>query len=123
MQTVAVLDDHPAVLVGMKVLIRRLPGVQPGGFHESVVSLLAGLNEKPHDAVVIDYQLAPGEPCCAELISRILQTYPLMKVVVLSAHRRPSMVRQCLDAGAFTVLSKREPLEKLMAQLRVAISS
>ncbi|PTT64667.1 response regulator transcription factor [Stenotrophomonas sp. HMWF003] len=123
MQNIAVLDDHPVALAGIGILINRLPDVRLSGVYERSALLLTALKEGRHDAVVIDYELAPGELSGAELIGRILQVQPSINVIVLSGHQHPRMEGECLRAGASTVLSKREPLGELLMHLESAILS
>jgi len=115
---VALVDDHPAVRVGLHALLRGEPGLIP--IAVPVLDELAPkdvLAAEP-DVALVDGQLAVGTGLglCFE-ISRLATAPP---VVLYSAYLDEELAIAARVAGAAGALNKSEPLERLLDALRVA---
>jgi DNA-binding NarL/FixJ family response regulator len=115
---VAVVDDHPAVRVGLHALLRGEPGLIP--IAVPVLDELAPkdvLAAEP-DVALVDGQLAVGTGLrlCFE-ISRLAIAPPL---VLYSAYLDEELAIAARVAGAAGALNKSEPLERLLDVLRAA---
>ncbi len=115
---VALVDDHPAVRVGLHALLRSEPGLIP--IAVPVLDELAPkdvLAAEP-DVALVDGQLAVGTGLglCFE-ISRLATAPP---VVLYSAYLDEELAIAARVAGAAGALNKSEPLERLLDALRVA---
>ena len=115
---VALVDDHPAVRVGLHAILRSEPGFSP-----IVIPVFDELT--PRDVLaanptvaLVDGQLAVGTGLglCFE-ISRLKGAPP---VVLYSAYVDEELAIAARVAGAAGALNKSEPLEELLDALRVA---
>jgi DNA-binding NarL/FixJ family response regulator len=114
---VALIDDHPAVRVGLDALLRVEPGLTPVPLPApSRVSTADVLAAEP-DVVLVDGQLAVGSGLglCLEL-SRVPGAPP---TVLYSAYVDEELAIAARVAGAAGALNKSESLEQLLDALRV----
>lgn len=115
---VAIVDDHPAVRVGLHALLRGEPGLNP--IAVPVLDEIAPrdvLAADP-DVALVDGQLATGTglALCFE-ISRLPGAPP---VVLYSAYLDEELAIAARVAGAAAALNKSAPLDELLDTLRVA---
>lgn len=121
MHNVAIIDDHPVILAGLKTLIGQSPMIRVTGIHQRSPTFLMALHSAPHHTVIVDYKLHGDDITGEELIRLICQRWPAVNVIVLSAFNDAKVVRDCLRAGALAVLCKSAPLSKLSEQLRAVL--
>jgi two-component system, NarL family, invasion response regulator UvrY len=99
MASVLVVDDHPIVLQGCRVLL------QDSGFENvfEARDIASGyklyLNHRP-EVVVIDLTLCEGGLGGLLLIDLIRKHSPHVGIVAFSMHKEPSIVARALQAGA-----------------------
>ena len=113
---VAVLDDHPAVLAGLRRLVERSPDLEPAAFVATVGELQRALDDRPADVVVLDYDLARGDglAVCLRLKERVRPP----RVVVYSAYAGPALAMATRIARADGLVDKSEPISVLLAAVR-----
>lgn len=117
MSSVALIDDHESVRLGLAAALGR------ASF--SVVFAGAGVAEYlearrhtvtvPANVVVLDLTLGDGTTV-TENVSRIVADGS--SVVIHSVADRPAAVREALAAGAAGVISKSSPLDDVIAAVR-----
>jgi len=114
---VAVLDDHPAVLAGLRRLLEAADDVTPVAAANSADELLRALNGPRADVAVLDYDLgrSDGLAVCHSLKERVRPP----AVVVYSAYAGPALVLAAQIAGANAVVDKRAPVPELMDAIRL----
>jgi len=115
---VVVVDDHPAVRVGLLSLLRSEPGILVQDFAQSGAQALALAERGRPDLVLADYQLAgeDGLSLCRDL--KRLPEPP--HVLIYSAFAGPLMAVAAVVAGAEGVVSKSASSEDLFAGIRSA---
>jgi DNA-binding NarL/FixJ family response regulator len=113
---VVLVDDHPALRLGLKVLLERAPDVELVGEAEEGTEALALLEASQPDVVVLDCEL-PGM-AGIEVAQEIRQRSLPARVVALSAHDSDRYVRGMLEAGAKGYLLKEEAPETVVAAVR-----
>ena len=113
---VAVLDDHPAVLAGLRRLVDRSPDLEPVAFAETPRELLRALDQTGADVVLVDYDLggADGLTVCQQLKSRPQPP----KVVIYSAYAGPALAVTTTLAQAEGLVNKSEPVRALLEAVR-----
>lgn len=70
------------------------------------------------DVVLTDFRLADGDG--VSLTRQILESWPEVKVVMLTASNDDAVLAACLDAGCAGFVTKAEPLETVLAAVRGA---
>lgn len=113
---VLVVDDHPAVRVGLASLLRSEPGIGPVAAVASADAALAEAARSAPDVALLDYDLPDrdGLLLCCDL--KALEHPP--RVVLYSAFARPRLAPAALVAGVDAMLDKGAPPEQLFETLR-----
>jgi DNA-binding NarL/FixJ family response regulator len=120
MLRIALLDDHPAVLAGLRRLIDAEPDLSVAAVAESAPELARELDGLRPDVLILDYDLirADGLAHCRRIKSR---AHP-PAVVVYSAYAGPALTLAARAAQADAVVDKAEPVQTLLAAVRRAAS-
>jgi two-component system, NarL family, response regulator DevR len=118
MLRVAVLDDHPAVLVGLQRLLDSTSDLQSVAVADSAQQLVRQLYGARADVVVLDYDLARGDglKLCQALKERVRAP----AVVIYSAYAGPRLAVAARIAGADALVDKRAPASELLDAVRRA---
>jgi DNA-binding NarL/FixJ family response regulator len=116
MLRIALLDDHPAVLAGLRRLIDAEPDLTVAAVAASAPELARKLNGRRPDVLILDYDLArdDGLAHCRRIKSR--PDPPA--VVVYSAYAGPALTLAARAAQADAVVDKAEPVHALLTAVR-----
>jgi DNA-binding NarL/FixJ family response regulator len=101
---VLIADDHPLVLIGIRRALDAQEDIEVAGEAHSGNELLALIERRRPDVVLMDLRMpdVEGESC----IEQIAQSWPDVKIVVLSACDDAASVKGALAAGAHTYVVK-----------------
>lgn len=112
---VLLVDDHAVVRAGLRRLLAAVPGVE---VLEAATGreALATLRSARPSMVVLDLNL-PGVGGL-ELLQRLLQEDPTLRIMVLSMHAEALYASRALQAGARGYVSKGAAPEELLAAIR-----
>ncbi len=102
----------------LRLVLEQEPGMELVGEAGDAAGLAECVASLQPDLLLLEWELPELEPdgAARRLLSTLLQSHPLLRVIVLSGH--PEKNRRALAAGAQLVVSKAEPAEKLLAALR-----
>jgi DNA-binding NarL/FixJ family response regulator len=116
MLRVALLDDHPAVLAGLRRLIDAEPDLAVAAVASSAPELARALDGLRPDVVILDYELAhdDGLSQCRRIKSR---PHP-PAVLIYSAYAGPALALAARAAQADGVVDKAERVPTLLAAIR-----
>jgi DNA-binding NarL/FixJ family response regulator len=116
MLRVAVLDDHPAVLAGLRRLIDSEPDLTVAAAASSATKLARELDGLRPDVLVVDYDLArdDGLSHCRRIKSRPQPP----AVIIYSAYAGPALTLAARAAQADGVVDKAGPVPTLLAAVR-----
>jgi two-component system response regulator DesR len=117
---IAVLDDHPAVLAGLRRLIDAEPDLSVAAVAASAPDLARQLNGLRPDVVILDHDLA-GDDGLAHC-RRIKNRPDPPAVIVYSAYAGPALSLAARAAQADAVVDKAEPVRALLTAVRRAAS-
>ena len=112
---VALCDDHRLVLDGIQRLLEEMPGTECAGAVASGEEALFLLEHVRVDVVLMDLDM-PGIGG-AEAMVRIKVRWPAVKVIILTMHDEPAVVRNLMEQGADGYLLKtcgREELQRAL---------
>jgi DNA-binding NarL/FixJ family response regulator len=116
MISVAVVDDHLAVRVGLYTAIRSEPGLVAVGVASSAAEFAQVLYRARPEVVLLDYRL-PDEDGLT-VCRRIKSDVPAPAVIVYSAFADDSMTVPAVVAGADGLLDKSAPARDLFEAIR-----
>ena len=120
-KTIRVLlaDDHPALRLGLRVLLERAPDVDLVGEAEDGKEALAMVETAQPDVVVLDCELP--EMKGVEVAHEIRRRNLPARVLALSSYDDERYVRGMLEAGAVGYLLKDEAPNVIVAAVRAAM--
>jgi DNA-binding NarL/FixJ family response regulator len=116
MLRVALLDDHPAVLAGLRRLIDSEPDLTVAAVASTAHELAQALNGLRPDVLVLDYDLTRDDGlahCC-----RIKSRPQSPAVIIYSAYAGPALTLAARAAQADGIVDKAEPVQTLLTAMR-----
>lgn len=113
---VALADDHPLVLAGIKALLQGAAEIDLVGEASSGTQALAVIRAELPDVAVLDISM-PGMSGL-DLARRLANDCPTVKVIMLTVHEDRAYVQPLLHAGARGYLLKRSAAEELLRAMR-----
>jgi DNA-binding NarL/FixJ family response regulator len=110
-------DSHTEVLFGVRQLLESLFDAILMVAEER--SLLAAVEKSRPDLIVVDLSMrVDGEANVARWIKK---RFPETGFIVLSVHDEPTVVKECLDAGAAAFVLKRNAVDDLIPAVEAAL--
>jgi DNA-binding NarL/FixJ family response regulator len=116
MPRVAILDDHPAVLVGLRRLIEAEAGLTVVAAAPSAAALATQLHGTRPDVLVLDYDVTRGDGLAH--CHRIKNRPRPPAVLVYSAYASAALTLAARAAQADGVVDKAAPVRTLVAAIR-----
>lgn len=113
---VAIVDDHPVVLAGIKALLQGAPEIDVVGEATTGMAALLTITQLVPDVAVLDLSM-PGLSGL-ELTRRLGEQCPTVKVIALTVHEDRAYVQPLLESGARGYLLKRSAAEDLVRAVR-----
>jgi DNA-binding NarL/FixJ family response regulator len=113
---VFIADDHAIVRHGLRQLIGGADDMRVVGEARDGRELLTAVETDASDVLVLD--LSMPKVSGLEVLKRLQETKPKLKVVVLSMYAEEQYALPVMRAGAAAYLSKDRPGEELMAAIR-----
>jgi two-component system response regulator DesR len=114
---IVLADDHPAILEALERQLESLPDLQVVAAVSQGADLESAVREHGPDLLILDLEMEPGfNP--AEVMPRLQEIHPRLKVLVFSAHDEPGTVREMLQAGADGYAHKVEPMDALVRAIQ-----
>ena len=118
--TIALCDDHPIVLNGLRNLIESEPDFEIVGTATDGLAALKLVTDKRPDIALIDISMP--ELNGIALARRLAEEAPQVRVVVLTVYEDRAFLKQALDAGVRGYLLKRSAAESLIQALRAVLT-
>ena len=112
----ALLDDHPAILVGLQRVVEQEPDIVIVGAAPTAPELARQVGDRRPDVVVVDHDVArsDGLSHCRRIKDRPRPP----AVIVYSAFDRQTLALPARAAHADAVVDKAEPVSSLLAAIR-----
>lgn len=118
--TIALCDDHPIVLNGLRNLIESEQDFEIAGTATDGLAALKLITDKHPDIALIDISMP--ELNGIALARRLADQAPDSRVVVLTVYEDRAFLKQALDAGVRGYLLKRSAAESLIQALRAVLT-
>jgi DNA-binding NarL/FixJ family response regulator len=119
--SVVLVDDHTLFREGVAELLASDTAFHVVAQGSNGVEALALVIDHRPDVVLIDVEM-PG-PGARATVSMLRQEHPGTRVIVLTMHDKPELVRELLDQGAAAYLVKTIAREELIAAVRSVVTS
>jgi DNA-binding NarL/FixJ family response regulator len=95
---VAIADDHRLMLDGIKRALEAAPDITVGGEAMSGDEMVELVPKVQPDVVILDLRMPHGDGLTT--LSRLRETHPDLKVIILSMFEDPEHIEQALRRGA-----------------------
>ncbi len=120
MTRILLVDDHPVLLEGLRLLLKHQDGLLIcGQARSSQEALTLAKSEKP-DLVILDFSLG-GEPAVG-LIRELKEAVPGVRVLMYSMHDISAYADRVSRAGGDGYVMKEEPAENLLTAIREVLA-
>ncbi len=117
--SVLIVDDHPIVRQGLKMLINQADDLEVRGEAENMADALAAIETlRPH-IVIVDITLRGANGI--ELLDTMRDRYPGIPALVLSMHDEWLFAERALRAGARGYVMKQEATERVVMAIRCVL--
>ncbi len=113
---IALVDDHPVVLAGIRALLQGIAEVELVGEANTGATGLKAICECAPDIAVIDLSLPDFSGM--ELARRVSRRCPDVKIIALTVHEDRAYIHPALEAGARGYLLKRSAADELLRAIR-----
>jgi DNA-binding NarL/FixJ family response regulator len=113
---VLIVDDHPIVRQGLRLMIDEEPDLLVCGEAQSEREARTAIRELQPDIVIVDISLAQGDGL--ELVRDVHAHHPGLPMLVLSMHDELIYAERLLAAGASGYIMKHAASDQLLVALR-----
>ena len=110
--TIILADDHAMFREGIRKIIERIEGALISGEVNDGLELLELLKKSSPNLVILDISMPNLRGL--EAIREIKKTYPQVKILVLTMHKKKEFLRQALRDGADGFLLKEDAGSELI---------
>jgi DNA-binding NarL/FixJ family response regulator len=117
---VLIVDDHPIVRQGLRLMIDLEPDLVVCGEAQSEREARTAIRELQPDVAVVDISLAQGDGL--ELVRDAHAQHPELPMLVLSMHDELIYAERMLAAGASGYIMKHAASDQLLVALRKVLS-
>ncbi len=101
-----IVDDHARVRAGIRVLLHAAADVEVVGEAADGGQAVEMVAQNPPDFILLDMELPVMGGI--EVLHQVLQKFPMIQVLVLSAYDDPACIQGTLEEGAKGYLLKDE---------------
>ncbi|MGD8752378.1 MAG: response regulator transcription factor [Anaerolineales bacterium] len=116
---VIIVDDHPVVRHGLRSLLTGQPDIEVVAEAEDGAEVLPSLAKTKTDVLLLDIKMK-GQTGI-DVARRVRQSYPDIKVIILTTYDDESYLHQALEAGVHGFLLKSVSHETLPDSIRAVM--
>jgi len=116
---VLIVDDHPVVRQGIKLMIEAEPDLTICGEAQSEQQARKMVRELKPDALLVDLSLSQGDGF--NVVRDVHAHFPGIRVLVLSMHDEAIYAERLLAEGAAGYIMKQAATEQLITALRTVL--
>jgi len=116
---VLIVDDHPVVRQGIKLMVNAQPDLTVCGEAQSEQEARRLVRELHPDALVVDLSLDHGDGF--NVVRDVSAHFPDIRVLVLSMHDEAVYAERLISQGASGYIMKQAATEQLITALRAVL--
>jgi DNA-binding NarL/FixJ family response regulator len=109
---VAITDDHPLLLEGLKNILGNSETIDVTDCFRSVSEMNAGLAKQAVDILLLDINLADTNSI--ELIKPLKKKYGDLRIIILSVHNELPVINSTLAEGALGYIQKNASVSEIL---------
>lgn len=109
---IAITDDHPLLLEGLKNILSNQPNINTVECYSSAKALQDALTTVEIDILLLDINL--DNTNSIELIKPLKKKYPEMYIIMLSVHNEYAVINSCLEEGASGYIQKNASVDEIV---------
>jgi len=114
--SVAITDDHPLIIDGLKTMLHNVPGIEVVATYSGGAELLQGLRQHVPDILLLDIHM-PGIQ--GDELARIIQKdFPGLRVIALTNTDQIYYIKSMMQRGVSGYLLKHIKREQLISAIR-----
>ena len=117
---VAIVDDHTAVAEGFERLINESGVAGVIGKAYSLSGCMKLLARSQPDVLLLDVSLSDGSSI--DFLPQIKASFPDLKVMMLTSHSEPPIIKRALDNGAAGYVMKNASAEEIVEGIQTVAS-
>ncbi len=114
---VVIVDDHPVVRKGLRMMLDSEPDINVCGEASKVKEAVEVISREDPDVVTVDLSL-DGDVSGIELVKNINDNFPSSKSLVLSMHDESLYAERVIRAGARGYVMKKEAMDNVIGAIR-----
>jgi|SRR6516225_2944919 DNA-binding NtrC family response regulator len=119
MATVLVVDDEPLIRWAVREILEDAGyGVLEAGSAREAMSRIADAARRPLAVALLDLRLPDSDDL--SLLRRVRGEAPGCRVIIMTAHGTPEILRDAMTQGAFGTISKPFDLTSILGLVRAA---
>ncbi|MPS66772.1 MULTISPECIES: response regulator transcription factor [Chryseobacterium] len=116
---IAITDDHPLLLEGLKNILSQQENFMIVGCYSSSTELFKGLENQALDVLLLDINLSDGNSI--DLIKPILKKYPAIQIMILSVHNEFAVINSTLEEGAMGYIQKNALVSEIILGIQTIL--
>ncbi|MGV2450808.1 UNVERIFIED_CONTAM: response regulator transcription factor [Ralstonia mannitolilytica] len=109
---VAITDDHPLLLEGLKNILGNNETIDVVDCFKSVSEMNAGLAKQAVDILLLDINLEDTNSI--ELIKPLKKKYSSLQIIILSVHNELPVINSTLTEGALGYIQKNASVSEIL---------
>jgi DNA-binding NarL/FixJ family response regulator len=113
---ILIIDDHPAILVGLSSMLSTHPNLRVAATCESSKHVGRLQFRDRIDVVLLDLRI-PGMTG-VESIHAVRNTLPTARILIISSYETDEEIHKSLSAGAYGYITKSAPQEEIVFAIR-----
>jgi two-component system capsular synthesis response regulator RcsB len=107
MTRIAIADDHPLVLIGLRRALEGALGIEVVGEANDSTGLVALLDKGEIDLLITDFHMPGGRyGDGGTLVGFLQRRYPKLRIIVITMLTNPLLLQQILSSGVQGLLLK-----------------
>ncbi|MFP8892711.1 response regulator [Chryseobacterium sp. EZn1] len=117
---VAITDDHPLLLEGLKNILGNNETIDVVDCFKSVSEMNAGLAKQAVDILLLDINLEDTNSI--ELIKPLKKKYSSLQIIILSVHNELPVINSTLTEGALGYIQKNASVSEIIEGINAVYS-
>lgn len=119
--SVLLVDDHPILTDGLKMVFKDDPKFEIIAATQSGNYALSFLKSRSVDLMVVDYEMPDMNGL--ELIKQAKAQVPLLKIIMLTMHDETPIIKEAISAGADGYVLKKSAMDELSIAMETVLSN